>query len=349
MNRRYFILTIGASTFTIIAGCSTSEEHVAKPTRTGKSGKPETGTKTKRSIEAAIASSRKQLTDALTTLNRANVVKESEIGVKIRNEFEAYRNTDEEAVLGPGGKADKTLESIRNRADGEQAETIEVLLRISAYIEEKWNEYTAIVRAFTAFGVTLSKVSNGDPETAKEAAKDATVLLSNASEYQSKATSTLQRIRKASGDPGIEAWHPEQEASEQESIGKMVHEMEPAFTGMREFVTGVTKSGRATTLIENGQYSKAMDSATSGRAHIDTATTHFRRALDRDVRHYTDLFTMLACQSSVFYDVLATLIDAIQAYQDGNPKKGEDLRAEFRTRLDREAEKCKPSQDTSIG
>lgn len=349
MNRRYFILTTGASTFTVLAGCSATEGDGSKSTKTGESEEPKTGTETKRSIDEAIVSSRKQLTEALTTLNSTDVVKDSEIGVKTKDEFKTYRNTDEEAVLGPVREAEKTLRAIRDRADGEQAETVEVLLGISGYIEEKWNEYTAIVRAFTAFGVTLSRVSDGDPETAKEAAKNATVLLTNASEYQSRATSTIQRIRNATGDPGIAAWQLEQEASEQEIIGNMLHEMDPAFTGMRAFVTGVTKAGRASTLIENEHYSKAMDSATSGRAQIDTATRHFRRALDRDVRHYTDLFTMLACQSSVFYEVLATLIDAIQDYQDGNPKKGEDLRAEFRTRLDREAEKCKPSQDTSIG
>lgn len=346
MNRRYFVLTAGASTVTVIAGCSGSGGEVSKSPKASESGKPETGTKTNRSIEEAIVSSRKQLTDALTTLNSTDVVNDSEIGVNTTDEFEKYRETDKEAILGPVSEAQRTLKAIRDRAEGEQAETVKVLLGISSYTEEKWNEYTAIVRAFTAFGVALSKVAGQDAITAEEAAHDATVLLTNVSEYQSKATSTLQRIRNDSGGPGMEAWRPEQEASEQETIGKMVHEMEPAFTGMQEFVTGVTKSGRAATQTENGKYSKAMDSATSGRAKIDTAKTHFQRALDRDVRHYTDLITMLQCQSRVFYDVLAILIDAIQAYQDGNQNKGEELRAEFRNKLDREAEECQPSQDS---
>lgn len=337
------MLTTGASTLTVLAGCSGSEEDVSKSINTSKSETSEIATKAKNSVKESIATSRKQITDALTTLNSTDVVEDSELGIITPDNFEKYRNTEEEAVLGSVRKAQSTLEAIRHRTNSEQAATGEVLLRISVYIEEKWKEYAEIVRAFTAFGVTLSKVADEDLRTALSAAQDAETLLATVSIYQSKVSSTLERIRKSNGETGMKAWRPAHEATEQEVIGEILNEMKPTFGGLREFLTGLTQSGRAVTLTENGKYSKAMDLATSARPHMDTAANYFQRALDLNVRHYTDLVTLFECQAREFYGVLVTLVDAIQAYQDGNQTEGDELLSEYRTELDRKSDKCQES------
>lgn len=347
MNRRYFLLTAGTSTLTVLTGCSGSKESVSRSTKTSKSEKSGTETKTRRSVKGAIETSRNQLTDALRTLNSTDVVKDSEIGITTSDNFEKYRNTDEEAVLGPVRETQSTLKAIRDRAEGKQAATVKVLLGISVYTEKKWKEYTAIVRAFTAFGVTLSKVADDNVRSAKKTAQDAENLLANVSLYHSKVTLTLQRIRKSSGEPGMKAWRPAQETSEQEALVRILAEMKPTFGGLREFLTGVTQSGRAVTLTENGKYSKALDFATSARPHMDTAMRHFQRALDRNVRYYTDVVTLFECQAREFYGVLATLVDAIEAYQDGNQTDGDELLSEYRSKLDRISNNCKGSTGSS--
>lgn len=201
----------------------------------------------------------------------------------------------------------------------------------------------------TAFGVSLSTMRDGKPRKSLDAAQDAATLLGNVAETHSTATSTLQRIRNIDADPGLEAWRPDRETAEQEAIREILYEMKPTFEGLRAMVMGVTQGGRAAALTDKGNYSEAMHFATSARANMDFATTHFQRALDRNVRYYGEIVTVLECQASGFYEVLATLVDAIQAYQEGQKEEGADLLAEYRSGATRATEECQAPTGTESG
>lgn len=349
MNRRRFIQTTGASTITIVAGCSDSSGET-KPNGSGNgtdsTTDPSTDKKTEAETDGSVTEdlerSRTHLDSALTALERTDVVENGELGIATSDNFEKYRNTEDRVVLGPVKEAKRILERVRERATGEQAVTGKMLLGIAVYTEQKWKEYTAIVRAFTAFGVSMSKMAEGEEQIRKslDAAQDAVTLIGDVPDYHSKATSTLERIRSIDADPGVDAWDADRERAEQVAIAEIIPDMYPAFVGFRAYVTGAIQAGRAAALTDNGKYSKAMHFATSGRANMDSASSQFQDALDRDVPYYSEEVNLFECQTSFYYGTMATLVDAIQAYQDGTENEGDDLLAGYRDSLDRISEEC---------
>lgn len=343
MKRRYLIQATGSSIFIILAGCNASEDNSRQP---NKGTRKQTETSLTPSAEEnppitqAIASSREQIDKAITALNETDVIEDGEIGISTPDGFKRYRDTNKSAVIGPAKNAQRSLEEIRTQAKGPQAEIGKVLLGISVFTVGKWKEYTDIVRAFTAFNVSLSKISEEDARSSLDAAQDSVTLLTKVADHREKQISTLRRIRSSDGDPNLPVWHPEQEASELDSLGAIVYEMKPLFEGLRAFISGTVQSGRAATLTGNGKYTEAMNLATSARTNMDTATTLFQEALERNVRYYGDLVTALKCQSSNLHEVTSILVNAIQAYQKGNPRKGEERLVEYREKVNLSAEDC---------
>lgn len=349
MNRRHFFQTFGASTVSILAGCNTSKNkpnNDSNSTEKGEDKELETKMPTEipQSVGAVITHSRRQLTNALTTLNDTDVVEDNEIGIVTSDKFEKFRKTTEKDVIKPASEAQRDLESIRDEARGNQALTGKILLGISVFTQEKWREYTDIVRAFTAFGISLSKIAEEDARASLDAAQDSVVLLNNVEDHRSKLEVTLRRIRSANGNSGIRVWKPTRESSELDSMRAILYEMKPAFRGLQTFVTATVQGGKAANLTENGQYSEAMHLATSSRANMDNATRLFQKALKRNVRYYEDLVTVLECQTSDFYIVSAILVDAIQAYQEGDQSKGDEQLAEYREKLSRTGDRCQISR-----
>lgn len=280
-------------------------------------------------------------------LNSSDVMEDGEVGIASSDNFEKYRDINDNEVIGPTSEAMRNLEGIRSQAQGENAATGKVLLGIAVYTDEKWKEYSNIVRAFTAFSVSLSKISESDARKSLDAAQDAMSLLTNVVDHRKELVRTLERIRSADGDPGLDQWDPAREASELIVLGDILKEMLPTFSGLKSLVTGTAQAGKAVTLTRNGKYSEAMHFATSARANIDNAATQFRKALDRNVRYFSDLVTMFECQTSRLYLVTATLVDAIEAYKDGNQTNGKERLSNYLDGSDRALQNCSPSTRTS--
>lgn len=349
MNRRNFINKTSAGVLTLLAGCRSD----------GESNKPVTNNSTSQNLSSSlesdqpltvstkIANSRQHLNNAILALDNTDVIEKNEIGIATPDNFEKYRKTNENDVIGPASKARTTLEGIRSQARGENATTGKVLLGIAVYTLEKWKEYSDIVRAFTAFSVSLSKISESDARKSLDAAQDAMSLLTNVVDHRKELVRTLERIRSADGDPGLDHWNPAHEASELRVLAEILKEMLPTFGGLRSFVNGTAQSGKAVTLIRNEKYSEAMHLATSARVNIDNATSQFRTALEREVRYFGYLVTVFECQTSRMYVVTGTLVDAIQAYQEGNQAKGEERLSEYLEGTDRALGNCSPQTPTS--
>lgn len=350
MNRRQFIQMMGGSVLPLISGCSDSNNFPNSTRKMRSSASKSVGNgrpDVNRNIRRAITISRQRLNSALKELNSSDVMEDGEVGIASSDNFEKYRDINENEVIGPTSEAMRKLEGIRSQARGENAATGKVLLGIAVYTDEKWKEYSDIVRAFTAFSVSLSKISESDARKSLDAAQDAMSLLTNVVDHRKELVRTLERIRSADGDPGLDHWDPAREASELRVLGDVLKEMLPTFGGLRSFVNGTAQAGKAVTLTRNGKYSEAMHFATSARANIDNATTQFRTALDRNVRYFGDLVAMFECQTSRLYLVTATLVDAIQAYEDGNQTKGKERLSDYLEGSDRALQNCSPSTPTS--
>lgn len=354
MNRRNFINATGVSILTILSGCESEDKSNITVTTNSKNQGVSTHTTadTSQTVKNVIVTSRQRLKNALLTLNNMDVIENDEIGIATKDNFEKYRNINEKEVIGPANEARRMLEGIREDARGEDAATGKMLLGISVYTNEKWKEYSDIVRSFTAFTVSLEKISESDTSKALDAAQDAMTLLEDVKTHRSQLITTLRRIRSTNGDSGLTVWSPRREASELEVLGVILNEMLPTFGGLRSFVNGIAQAGKAVTLIQNGKYTEAMHFATSARANIDNATSQFRTALDRNVRYYGGLVETFKCQSAKLYGVTATLVDAIQKYQDGNKSKGNELLSNYRDKSTRAIESCSnptPTTTTTSG
>ena len=343
MDRRSFVVAAAA----FIAGCggTTDEgneptsrtETTDTPTFTTPSASP-SPTPRAEAVEAAIEESRRQLAGALGAIEAAEVVEDGGPGIYSEDGSPGYSeglSAAEERTVA----ARERLEAVSSDAAGEQAATVERLLRLSLYLRAKRFVHRGLLNAFIDYELGVGSLQQR-PGEAAETLQQGAERFGRANELRARARARLEEVGETEGSIAVDGFELPTERDGLRAAGRIVGRFRPSAAGFATFGLTLRSLSRAEERHrDDGDYEAArsafqaaVSSAAEGASSLRTAA---RRGIATGAEHRE-----FACRLSELEGGARAGADAMGAFAAGNESRGEDLYQQYRSAIENVTDTC---------
>lgn len=309
MNRRVFLRGLAVGVATSLAGCETLLY--------GKEG------------NVAVATANSELSEAAVILNKLELTVDGEIDIS-SGDFEGY---SPENVTQHTKAANEALAD-----DGSDA--ADVLSAISTVLEETAHQYAALDDVFGYVAGYEQLYSEGKYTNAMEASNQFAENLSEVASHSRTITDELVRLDDAGYNNPIEGFSIDQWSEEQSIFVGMIQAMNPLGIGFTRQTDGMRLLRSVSARRNHEEYQTGLGEAQEARDSFKVAHEQFGTSLDRGLKQRQTFVEQLACLSNGYVGSTETVIDALEAYNDGNDSKGDDLWEQAISEMEQVNEDC---------
>jgi hypothetical protein len=294
MNRRNFIQGIALTGSVSLAGC----EKILYG-REGNQG-------------AATANS--ELSEGVTILNKVELTVDGEPDIS-RDDFEGY---SPENVTRHTKAANEVLA-------GDNSDIAKLLSDVSTILEETAYQYESLGNVFALVAEYEQKYSGAELESAIRTGDRFTNRVAGVIEHANTISQYLGPMYEAGYEEPVEGFSLEKWGHEQGAFLEILEPMGPLGVGFVHQANGRRMLGRVSAAKRSGDYDTAVTEAETAKESFKIAEERFSASLDLGLEYWRPFVNQLLCQSSGSLGVAETAIEALEAYQNGNQSKGNEM------------------------
>ncbi|MEF8807227.1 hypothetical protein [Natronomonas sp.] len=294
MNRRTLLRTIAVAGSTSLAGCET--------VLYGKEG------------NETVATANSELAEAAAILNKIDLTANEEANVS-PGDFEGYSPSD---VTQHTDVANEALTD-------DDSDTGHVLSVVSTVLEETAYQYQSIEHVFGNIAEYRQRYLDREFENAIRAGDRFATSLAEVTEHANIITENLVSLDDAGYNAPVEGFSVERWANEQGVILRMAEAMTPLGVGFVRHANGMRVQQNAIVAKRDRDYQTALQEAEEAKNSFETAEENFSASLDLGFSQHRVLIEQFSCLAGGFFRGAETSVDALEAYNDGDDNKGDNL------------------------
>lgn len=261
-----------------------------------------------------VVTARSELADATAILNGIELTSDGEVTVNSRD-FEGYSVED---VTTHTDLANQTLAKDDSGAS-------EVLSAVSTILEETAYQYTAIDDVFGYATGYERLYANGEYDNAVDAAHRLAESLSEVASQSRTITDELVRLDNADYGNPVEGFSVDNWADEQSIFVGMIQRLNPLGVGFTRQANGMRLLASASVRRDQEEYQTGIKELQDARSSFERANEQLSVSLNRELTHFRPFVKQLTCLSEGYINPTTTAIDALEAYDAGDRRRGDNL------------------------
>jgi hypothetical protein len=294
MNRRNFIQGIALTGSASLAGCETLLY--------GKEG------------NEAAATANSELSEAAAILNNVELTVDGEPDIS-RDDFKGYSL---ENVTQHTKAANEVL------AD-DNSDVAELLSDVSTILEKTAYQYESLDGVFTSVVEYEQHYSAAELEVAIRTGDRFINRVAEVTEHANTISQHLGPMYEAGYEEPVEGFSLERWGYEQGTFLEIVEPMGPLGVAFVHQANGRRALRRVIEAKQSGDYGTAVEEAGTAEQSFQIAEERFSASLELNLDYWKHFVRQLECQSGGFIDVMETTIEALEAYENRNESKGNEM------------------------